>query len=208
MEKRIRSKDEPKNYLSFKNLPPEYLKMVDDVFEKNFEEGLKVLGQHLKKPKFHTSGKIYQDELQLCVSVISEGELAATSVHASCDYDSKANHPTVNDRLADCVDAIGVIWANLLDTEKPEAIEELSARSLTAMENVPFEWTQLEVNKRKIYVCVDKTNPAIDQMTDEWLQKNDPHYQDPNDAEAAAVKALADALRDSDPTVKNKRSSS
>lgn len=204
MEKRIRSKDEPKNYLNFKNLPKEYLKMVEDVFEKNFIDGLKVLGQHLNKPKFHSSGKIYQDELQLCVSVISEGEIAATSVHASCDYDSKANQPTVNDRLADCVDAIGIIWANLLDTDKPEAIEELSARSLTAMENIPFEWTKLEVNKRKIYVCVDKTNPALENITEDWLKKNDPHYQDPTDAEAEAVKSLADALRDSDPTAPKK----
>ncbi|MCM0605643.1 MAG: hypothetical protein KA715_06090 [Xanthomonadaceae bacterium] len=205
MEKRIRSKDEPKNYLNFRTLPKEYLKMVDDVFAKNFADGLKVLGEYLKKPRFHTSGKIYQDELQLCVSILSEGELAATSVHASCDYDSKANLPTVNDRLADCVDAAGIIWANLLDTDKPEAIEELSARSLTAMENVPFEWTKVEVNKRKIFVCVDKTNPAIDELTNDWLKKNDPHYKDPTDAEAEAVQSLADALRDSDSTTTPKK---
>ena len=181
--------------------------MVTEVFEKNFGDGLKAVGKVLKKPKFHTSGKIYQDELHLSVAIISENDIAATCVTASSEYDAKASTPTVNDRLADCVDAIGAILADLLDTDKAENIEMVGAHSLTAMENVPFEWAPIEVNKRKVFVCVDKTNPALDTMTDEWLKKNDPHYQDPNDQEAAAVKAMADALRggesddDSDPQI-------
>lgn len=205
MEKRIRLKDEPKKYLQGQDLPVDFLKMVNDVFDKNFGEGLKSLGKYLKNPQFIVSGKIYSDELVFAVTIISDKEIAATTVYASCDFDPKASVPNASDRLGDCVDAIGEIMAHLLDTENEEGIKALASRTMNDVENVPFEWTVTEAGKRKVHVKVDKSNPTLDKMADDWLSKHDPQYEDAGDAESEAVKALSKALREDDDEVPNKK---
>ena len=43
-----------------------------------------------KNPSFKAGGKIYPDEIVLAVSVVYEDHVAATTVYASMDFDSKA----------------------------------------------------------------------------------------------------------------------
>src|SRR4051812_33052638 len=89
------------------SLPFDYLKLVNEVFTTNFNGGLEALKKvKPAKPRFEATGTVYPDEVILCVTLMHEGEIAATSVYASTDFDPKASAPTVQDLLAACVDAI------------------------------------------------------------------------------------------------------
>ena len=159
-------------------LPADYLKMVAEVFSANFDDGLKKL-QKIKKAKarFETSGKVFSEELILSVSLVHEDVLSATTVHASMDFDPRASSPTIQDLLSHCVDGIGTLFGQLLSGSQ-ERLEQLADESLAVFENIPFKWTAVEIDKRKIYLKVDKTNPRLDQLADEWLSKNDPDLKE------------------------------
>jgi hypothetical protein len=158
-------------------LPLDYAKMVTEVFKTNFDEGMKALAKlNQTKVHFTTTGSIYPEEVLVCVSLIEEAKLSAISAYASCDFDSKASAPTIQDLLSAGVDAIGSLFAQILDPQDPQALERLTHRSLSALENVPFEWTEMQVESVRTWVRVDRANPEIDQMADDWLEKNDPDH--------------------------------
>jgi len=177
---------------SFSLLPSDYTKMLGDVFTANFSDSLKKIPGH-SSLQFKGDGEIYSDEVVVHVSLIEVGKLAATSVHASCDFDPKASSPTVEDLLALCVDGIGEAFAALFearpDTEGNPAI---MSPTLSALKGIPFQWTETEISKRKIFLKVDKSNPVLEQAADDWLAKNDPDFEErqkqaDKDAEALFV---------------------
>ena len=173
MEKRIPSSNK------FSELPVDFTKMVNEVLTSNLDTGLKAFDKanHLES-RFFTTGKIYSDEIVVSVSLVSKDQLAATSVYASCDFDPKASSPTAEDLLGACVDSIGTILNELMSETKVDRLEALANPSLSALENVPFEWTAIKMGARKVYVRMDKTNPSIDQMAEDFLAKNDPGYHE------------------------------
>ncbi len=152
-------------------IPSDYSKMVADVFASNFDEGLKKIAK-LKRgtAHFEVNGAIYLDEVVLSVSLLIGKELAATTVYASTDYDPRASVPQVQDLMAACVDAIGGIFAPLLI----EQTEALADQSLSALSKVPFHWTEVAVERFKVHVKIDKSNPNLDRLADDWLERNDP----------------------------------
>lgn len=159
-------------------LPLDYTKLVNGVFATNFDASLKALAKLAKgKFRFSTTGGIYPDEVILCVSLLEEGQLAATSVYASCDFDSKASTPTIQDLLSAGVDAVGAVFAQLLDPSDVKTLGKITDRSLAALDKAPLEWTEIEIERTRVWVRVDKANPEIDRMTDDWLAKNDPELQ-------------------------------
>lgn len=160
-------------------LPGDYLKLVAELFNTNFDSGLKALEKiRPERASFNASGSLYPDEIVLCISLIHEGQMAATSVYGSVDFDPGASSPTVEDLLAACVDAIGSVYGPLLDPKKPGKLEQIADETLSALEGVPFEWTEVEVDRRKVHVRIDKANPKLDELADEWLKKNDPELQE------------------------------
>lgn len=148
--------------------------MVREVFRTHFDAGLKSLSQFKKDPDFEAAGFVFNNEIVLAVSLLMKDQMAATTVHASCDFDGKASAPTAPEILGLCVDALGSVFSQLFDPEKPDRIESLAGESLSAMEDIPFEWTPLTVEGRKIWLKVDKSNPKLDQMAEDWLDKHDP----------------------------------
>jgi hypothetical protein len=180
------------------HLPVDYLQMVQEVFTSNFDEGLGKLralresqtGKHPVEIEFEASGSVYPDELVLSVSIIEKDQLAATTVHASADFDPKASSPTIQDLLSTCVDAIGSVYTQLLDPANSERLEQLTSESLSALEDIPFQWTETTVEKRKLFLKVDKSNPRLDQMADDWLSKNDPDFEERQKAEQAETEKL------------------
>jgi hypothetical protein len=173
------------------DLPLDYAKVVREVYSTNFADGLKALS-HLQGVKngFEVRGAIFTDEIVLAVSLVSEGQMAATTVYCSVDFDPKASAPTAQDLLNVCVDAIGSLFGMLLDTAKPDAIEKLAAGSLSAFENVPFEWTRVDFDQRRVWLLVDKANPNLDEMADRWLAENDPDTQAAEDEFEEEAKEL------------------
>jgi hypothetical protein len=172
-------------------VPADYAKMVCEVFTSNFDSGLKKLTK-LKggKARFEVNGQIYLDEVVLAVSLLIGKELAATTVYASMDYDPRASVPTIQDLLSACVDAIGTVFAPLLSGEKKGQLEKVAEQSLGALDGVPFDWTAVAVERHKVFVKIDKSNPNLDRMADDWLSQNDPDQKLAADEEHAETEKL------------------
>ena len=158
-------------------LPADFLALVKEVLTGNFGDGLKALSKFKADPEFVISGGIFSDEIVLGASIVHPNQLAATTVFASVDFDPKASSPTAQDLLAACLDALGGLFETILDPKKPQILEQVADESLSALENVPFEWTSVEVDRYKIYLKLDKSNPSLDQLADQWLSKHDPDLQ-------------------------------
>ena len=173
------------------SLPVDYLRMVTEVFNTNFDAGLKALTKHNgAKAFFEVNGNVYPSEVVLAVSLMQGGQLAATTVYASCDYDPKASAPTIEDLLSHCVDTAGILFLQLLTPEKPENLERLAHNSLSALEDVPYDWTAFKVERFKVYLKIDKANPSLDRLADEWLAKHDPHAKALSEEEEEETKSL------------------
>jgi hypothetical protein len=156
-------------------LPADFSKVVREVYTTNFTEGLKVLKKFQKvKSSFEVRGAIFANEIVLGISLVTEGAMGATTIYCSVDFDPTASSPTAQDLLNICVDAVGSLFATLLDTTKPERIEQVATGSLSSFEEIPFEWTKIEFDGRRVWMLVDKSNPTLDDMTDKWLAENDP----------------------------------
>jgi hypothetical protein len=156
-------------------LPDDYLQLVREVFTTHYDAALQKLGQLKPNPRFDAAGAVFPNEIVLGVSLQHEGQLAATTLYASVDFDPKASAPTAQELLSACVDAVGAFFDQLLTDEH---IPQLADESLAAFENVPFEWTPLEVDRFRVYLKLDKSNPLLDRLADEWLEKNDPREAD------------------------------
>lgn len=159
-------------------LPDDYLKMVCDLLQTNFDEGLKILGKIRANPQFIVQGEIMADEIVLAASIAHPDHIVATTVYASTDFDPKASAPTAEDLLGGCVDAIGQVLLAMLDPEFPDRIEQIADESLSALEHAPFEWTLVPVERFKVYAKVDKSNLSLERIADEWLRRNDPDLSD------------------------------
>jgi len=158
-------------------LPHDYISMVGEVFSTNFDAGLKTLAALKPSPQFVADGEIFPDEIVVCVSLTHKNLLSSTTVYASVDFDPKASAPKIEELLAACIDAAGSVFARLLDERKPKRIEQLAADSLGALEDVPFDWSAVDIEGRKIHLKLDKANPSLERMTDDWLAKNDPEHK-------------------------------
>lgn len=157
-------------------LPVDYVKMVHEVFSTHFDEPLKLYREMKADPSFSIRGEIYSDEIVLAVSLQESSKISAITVYASCDFDPKASSPTIQDLLSACVDAIGNVFGLFFTAEKPDLIEKIATdQPLSEFENIPVFWTAVDVNKKQVFVKLDKSNPKLDQLADEWLKKNDPH---------------------------------
>jgi hypothetical protein len=172
-------------------IPSDYAKLVNDVFTTNFDAGLKAL-EKATRAKFHFSatGRIYANEIVLCISLIEEKQLAATSVYASCDFDSKASSPTIEDLLSAGVDAAGGIFGELLDPANAAGIESVLTRTLAALQNVPLEWTLVPAERYRVWIRVDKANPDLERQAEDWLRQNDPEQQAQMEQDELATREL------------------
>jgi hypothetical protein len=158
-------------------LPADYLEMVNEVFTSHFDVGLKALSQFLPNPYFFAHGEVFSNEIVIAISLMSDAQIAATTLYASCDFDPKASAPTVQDLLAACVDAIGSFFGTLISPDVPENLAKLADESLSSLENIPFQWTAMESDGKQIFIKIDKSNPKIDELADDWLFKNDPELK-------------------------------
>ena len=158
-------------------LPVDYLKMVEEVFTSNFSTGLKILKKFRPNPYFKANGWIFSDEILLSVSIVHPNHLSAITAHASCDFDPQANSPTVEELLAICVDALGSSYSELLPPDDEQKIQLLTEESLSAIENVASNWTATTINKKSVFLKLDRTNPDLEKMTADWLLQNDPELK-------------------------------
>lgn len=170
-------------------LPEDYLQMVSQVFESNFSDALKTLSEKFGEASVVSRGGIYPDEIVLSISIVHKGRLAATTVHSSSDFDPKASAPKAEDVLSICVDALANFIGQFLMSKNEALIIQFAGESLSELEKVPFQWTSFKnkEKKRDVFLKMDKSNPVLDHMTNQWLEKNDPLEKErkKNEQEAA-----------------------
>lgn len=173
--------DSRKKELKPVDLPKDFLKILTETFNEKFVIGLKMLEKTLKNPKFISSGKIFPSEMVVGVTLTSEGTTVGNTVWSSIDFDPSQKKPTPAEALNICADVAAAVMTQLFETP-----DVFNAQSLTVIDNVPFDWTLIEWEKSKVFVKFDKSNPVIDKIAEDWLKKNDPHwekYQDEDDIE-------------------------
>ncbi|MBI4924546.1 MAG: hypothetical protein HY843_01365 [Bdellovibrio sp.] len=174
-------------------LPHDYLKMVKELYTTHFDSGLKTLAKLKTESWFEVTGEIFTNEIVLCISLHHKGQLSATSVYASSDFDPTASAPNIQDILGACVDAIGAVyepWLSSDDTpdDTPDDTGDklcfLTDIALAAdAKGIPSQWTRVEIDKKNIYVKLDKSNPVLDKITENWLVNNDPELKEKNKQE-------------------------
>lgn len=168
------------------DLPVDYLRLVEETLTNTFEKGLKELEKHQKVNKFSAWGAVYSDEILLTATLYHGPEqLAATTFYASVDYTPGQEKPTLELLLSTCLDGVGGAIDFFLNPENPERIEQIAGGNLGLVEEAPFDWCPEDFDGIKVYVKMDKTNPLLEGLTEEWLRKHDPTYRK-NKAEDAA----------------------
>jgi len=176
------------------DLPRDFLGLIEQVFNENFGESLKSLKQLTQAEHvFKAHGEVYPDEVLVTISLNDQEHHTATSFHASVDYDPKASYPTIQDVLNSCVDAIGALYHSLTDPAHPKFEEKLltlTEFSISAVKDIPYEWTGLKVGKQTVFLKVDKVNPELEALTDQWLEKNDPDFEKNRKKEQAETEDL------------------
>lgn len=151
-------------------LPPDYLALVRDTFAETFKEALERLAPSGAAPRFHAGGGLFASELVVWVSLIAPNEPAATTVHASVDFDVSADEPTdAEERLAACIDAVGVVFDQLLGAG---ADRKLRGGALAGLRAMPTAWQPLAVKGRTVHVLADASHPELDAMASELLAKH------------------------------------
>ncbi len=162
-------------------LPIDFLKLVEETLIQALEPGLLEVRKMHPESTFRAKGAVFNDEILLSVT-LSHGPkvLSATTAHGSVDYRPEQEKPSVNDLLALIVDSLGGVFHFYLDPEFPERIAQITDSSLGSLEEAPFEWTPLKLEENQkiaVHVKMDKSNPVLDSLAEDWLKKNDPSYE-------------------------------
>jgi hypothetical protein len=162
-------------------LPVDYLKLVEETMSSALEGGLKLVQKSYPEARFFARGAIFPDEVVMAVT-LSQGKqnLSASTIYASADYNPETDKPSLLDTLAACIDSIGGLFEHFLEESAPDRVEQLLQSSMSALEEAPFEWTlvdTVQTHKVVVYVKMDKSNPELDDLAEDWLKKNDPEFQ-------------------------------
>lgn len=152
-------------------LPREYLGMVENVFNKNFETHLK------KSEKFVSFGELFPDEVIVVVSLSCPGSLQMTTCYASVDYPpatptggipavsnpakSSSAVESVEISVNQCVDGIASFFKTFFDEGRPVDYDTEYRQT----------WTQVKLDKNvKVFLRINRDNPELDQKTEAFLK--------------------------------------
>ena len=157
------------------------MRLVVETLNTAEEKGLEIVKKTHPNAAFSANGAIYGDEILLAIT-LSQGEkdLAANTVYASADFDPNLQISQLESVLGTCLDAVGSIFDYYLNPSHPDRIEDLLQPTLGALDDAPFEWTPVEIHeivKHPVWVRMDKLNPLLESLTDQWLAQNDPQFK-------------------------------
>lgn len=162
------------------DLPVDYVRLVIETLNAAEEKGLAIVRKTHPKAAFTANGAIYSDEILLAIT-LSQGEqdLAANTVYASAEFNPNLEISQLESVLGACLDATGAVFDFYLNPAHPDRIEDFLHYSLSALDEAPFEWTPVEIHeivKHPVWVRMDKLNPLLESIADQWLEKNDPTF--------------------------------
>ena len=154
-------------------LPRDYLKLVEDVFNKNFSR--KLLIEKGVKEKFIVYGELYPDELLLVVSLKNPSTLRMTTCYASVDYPSPklkseggtqapSSSEAVQLGVNQCVDAVASFFDTFFSEGRPVDYD------LEYRQN----WTPVEIEKNtRVYLRINRDNLELEAQADELLAQDE-----------------------------------
>ena len=150
-------------------LPRDYLKLVEDIFNKNFKA--KLLMTEGKRELFVAFCEIYPDELVMSVSLKNPKTLRMTTCYTSVDYppaktknESGKSTSTTADSVEiavnQCVDAIASFFVTFFDEERPVDYDVEYRQN----------WTIVELDKAtRVFMKINRDNPELDADADAIL---------------------------------------
>lgn len=155
-------------------LPKEYLRLVEDVFNKNFSKQL--IKEKGSKEIFLAKGEVFPDELVLIISLKHPGNLRMTTCYASVDYPPKklktesgapaqTSSETVQLAVNQCVDAVASFFNTFFEEGRPVDYD------LEYRQN----WTAVEIEKNTpVFLRINRDNPELEAAADELLAASEP----------------------------------
>jgi hypothetical protein len=163
-------------------LPVDFIRLVEETLSQGLQEGLEAIRQIHPESGFRAGGAIYENEILLAITLThGPSQISATTVFGSADYDPNSEKPALIELLSACLDAAGSVFQHYLDPAFPERITQIADQSLGALEEAPFQWSPIKPEshpKIEVHVKIDKSNPVLDALTEDWLRKHDPDYQE------------------------------
>ena len=153
-------------------LPRDYLKLVEDIFNKNFAKQMII--EKGAREKFVVNGELYPDEVILSISLQQAGKsLRMTTCYASVDHPpvahkSESGKPLTSTEAVQfsvnlCVDATASFF-NTFFTDGRPVDYDLEYRQ---------SWTPVEIDKNtKVYLKVNRDNPDLESMADAILEQD------------------------------------
>ena len=154
-------------------LPRDYLKLVEDIFNKNFAKQLVI--EKGAKEKFVVNGELFPDEVLLSISLQAPGKsMRMTTCYASVDHPPVAlknesgkpasSTEAVQHSVNLCVDATASFFNNYFTEGRPLEYD-LEYRQ---------GWTPVEIDKNtKVYLRINRDNPDLEAVADAILEQDE-----------------------------------
>jgi len=155
-------------------LPRDYLKLVEDVFNKNFSKHL--LKDKAGKEAFVVQGEVFTDELILVIALKNSSNLRMTTCYASIDYppprakleegeekDKKLSaSENVQKAVNACVDAIASFFNTYFEDGRPVDYD------IEYRQN----WTIIDIDKlTRVYVKINRDNLELGAQANAILER-------------------------------------
>ncbi|MBK9293925.1 MAG: hypothetical protein IPM57_05690 [Oligoflexia bacterium] len=128
-------------------LPFDFIKMVRDVVEKNYKK-------FCFDKKVVIDGGIYMQEITFMVGFANKSGVKQVNFCASMDFDLKKKD--IVERLNTMLDSLGSMIEQYVEADGD--IE------------LPTEWTDFELDGKKIFLKFDTTNTELETKADELLE--------------------------------------
>jgi hypothetical protein len=127
-------------------LPKEYVSQIYEVFHEAF-------AQQLKKAQLIIEGRIYSEEILLCVGILEEGRLAQANFEVSTGY-GPGNKNAV-ERIHDAIDAAASMMAEYFENDGEV--------------DFPRTWKAYDFNEHQLYLQFSTENSALESAADQLL---------------------------------------
>lgn len=151
-------------------LPRDYLKLVEDVFNKNF--GKFLLGEKSSKERFIVYGELYPDELVLSISLQHPGKsLGMTTCYCSVDYPPPQLRKESGAPAASASEAVQLAVNQSVDATASffnTFFEE--GRPVDYDMEYRQNWTAIDLDKNiRVYIRINRDNPDLEAQADAIL---------------------------------------
>jgi hypothetical protein len=150
--------------------PPDYVKMIKDLINKNF----KALS---KEYTVHAAGWIYKEEIVTQIGFRTKGGIAQTNFESSIEYSLKPNN--IMDQIYASIDALGAMIQQYYEAQGD--IE------------MPKDWYEFDFENKKIYLRMTSENTELEAQANEILQKGGGPVPDVDIIEAEEVEERHDS---------------